>query len=328
MAEITSTPASPILKRSDALDDGKWNALLRRIETQKCTPFLGPETCFDFSVPPASVLAEEWADQWDYPFEDRNNLPRVAQFVAYQVLNGDVNAVKLELAEKLRTLRVPDFSNPAEPYRILATLPLSVYINTHYFGFMSMALMSQHKEPRKVVCRWTEMDGLEDDPDRTAAYDPKPACPLVFHMFGHVGDPESLVLTEDDYLDFLLGIASADKQELIPQPVQSAIKNNSLLYFGYQTNDLDFRVILRSLYRIWQGSSALSKRSGAKSYSIQMVHVSDEKITSEQIALLREYLERCCDVTMSIGVYWGTTSEFMIELRQRWENHCVNRATS
>jgi hypothetical protein len=326
MAEATSSVVSQGLARCDTLDDEKWKVLLRRIQNQKCTPFLGPETCFDFSVPPASLLALEWADHYDYPFDDRNNLPRVAQFVAYQVQKGDVNAVKEELADKFRALKVPDFSNPDEPYRILASLPLSVYINTHYFAFMSMALMSQHKEPRKVVCHWTDMDFPEDDPDLPAAYDPKPACPLVFHMFGHIADPRSLVLTEDDYLDFLLGIASSDKQELIPQPVQSAMKNNSLLFFGYQTSDLDFRVILRSLYRIWQGSSAAAKRPNAKSYSIQLVHVSDEKVTSDQIGVLKEYFNRYCDATMSIGVYWGTTSQFMTELRQRWEDYRVHSA--
>jgi len=323
MAEATISRASPVLARSDALDDEKWKVLLRRIYYQKCTPFLGPETCFDFSVPSASILAEEWADQHGYPFDDRKNLPRVAQYIAYQVLKGDVNAVKEELAEKFKTLKLPDFSNPDEPYRILASLPLSVYINTHYFAFMSMALMSQQKLPRKIVCRWTDMEFLEENPDLPAAYDPKPACPLVFHMFGHVADPQSLVLTEDDYLDLLLAIGNSEKQELIPQAVQNAMRNNSLLFFGYQTNDLDFRVILRSLYRIWQGGSLTGRRSGAKSYSIQLVHVSDDKVTTEQINRLKDYFNRYCDATMSIGVYWGTTSEFMTELRQRWEDYCA-----
>jgi len=317
MPETIPAPASAVLKRSEALDDEKWKVLLRRIQNQRCTPFLGPETCFDFSVPAASVLAQEWANEHNYPFEDRDNLPHVAQFVAYKVF-GDVDAVKEEFAEKFRGLRAPDFSNPDEPYRILASLPLSVYINTHYFVFMSLALMSQHKEPQRVVCRWNDFEASADNPDLPPAYDPKPACPLVFHMFGHVGDPSSLVLTEDDYLDFL--VRTSDKQDLIPQPVQNAMKNNSLLFFGYQTNDLDFRVILRSLYRIWQGATT---KKGS-SYTIQFVHVSDDKVTAEQISRLKEYYNRYCSSSMSIGVYWGSTSEFMVELRQRWEEYRAN----
>ena len=155
----------------------------------------------------------------------------------------------------------------------------------------------------------------EDEPGLPAAYDPKPACPLLFHMFGHVADPSSLVLTEDDYLDFL--VRTSDKQDLIPQCVQNAMRNNSLLFLGYQTNDLDFRVILRSLSRI--------RRDPRKSsnYTIQFVHVSDDKVTSEQIDRLKNYFKDY-NKSMAISVYWGTTGEFMTELRQRWEVYCVN----
>jgi hypothetical protein len=316
MPETIPSPVATVLKRSEALDEEKWKILLKRIYNQKCTPFLGPETCFDFSIPAASVLADEWANEHCYPFEDRKNLARVAQFVAYKVF-GEVDAVKEELAEKFRGLKLPDFSNPDEPYRILASLPFSVYISTHYYAFMSLALMSQHKEPQRVVCRWHDLEFSGDESGLPAAYDPKPACPLVFHMFGHVGDPPSLVLTEDDYLDFL--VQTSDKQNLIPQSVQNAMKNNSLLFFGYQTNDLDFRVILRSLYRIWHG-----KFTGKSSYTIQFVHVGDDKVTSDQINRLKEYFNRYCSASMSIGVYWGSTSEFMIELRQRWEDFRAN----
>jgi SIR2-like domain len=310
--ETISSPASIVLKRTDALTDDQWKVLLKRIQKQKCTPFLGPETCFDFSIPAASVLAEEWADEHNYPFEDRKNLARVAQFVAYKVF-GEVDAVKEELADKFRDLKVPDFSHPDDPYRILASLPFSVYINTHYYVLMSLALMSQHKEPQRFVCGWNDTEG---DPD-PATCDPKPACPLVFHMFGHVGDPRSLVLTEDDYLDFL--VRTSVKPELIPQSVQNAMQNNSLLFFGYETNGMDFRVVLRSLYRIWGG-----KFAGKSSYTIQFVHVSDDNVGSEQISRLKEYFSRYCSASMSIGVYWGSTNEFMIELRQRWEDFRVN----
>ena len=38
--------------------------------------------------------------------------------------------------------------------------------------------------------------------------------PVVFHLHGHLGLAESLVLTEDDYLDFLVSISRND--DLIP----------------------------------------------------------------------------------------------------------------
>jgi SIR2-like domain len=315
---ITSPATTTVLRRSEALDEAKWDCLLLRISKQKCTPFLGPETCFDFSIPSASVLADEWAEKHNYPFDDRRNLARVSQYVAYNVYEN-VRDAKAIFAKKFHGLKSPDFCNPDEPYRILASLPLKVYINTHYFAFMSRALMSLNKEPHRIVCRSTNNESLKNESDLETACDPTPACPLVYHMFGNVDDPESLVLTEDDYLDFL--VRTSYTSSLIPDVVQGALVNNSLLFFGYQTNDLDFRVILRTLARIWRGPSQ------ASSYTIQFVHVSDEKVSSEQVIRLKDYFNRYCKASMSIGVYWGTTSEFMIELRQRWEDYIANDPT-
>jgi hypothetical protein len=321
MSETIAGPVSPVLKRSDALDEKKWKVLLSRIQRQRCTPFLGPETCFDFSIPSASIIAEEWAGINDYPLEDRGNLPRVAQFIAYKTY-GEVTAVKEELADKFRGLKAPDFANPDEPYRILASLPLSLYINTHYYAFMSLALMSQHREPQRMICRWYENKPGEEGEDVPAAYDPTPACPLVFHMFGHVAEPQSLVLTEDDYLEFL--VRTSEKPDLIPSPVQNAMTNHSLLFFGYQVTDLDFRVLLRSVDRIWQRAGM---RQGTN-FTTQLVHVGEKKITSDQVELIKEYLKQYCKAgaNVEIGVYWGSTNEFITELRQRWEDYRVNSA--
>jgi SIR2-like domain len=321
MSEIVTSPASTVLKRSDALDEPKWKFLLSRIQRQRCTPFLGPETCFDFSIPSASVIADEWAGMHGYPLEDRTVLPRVAQFVAYNSY-GMVDAVKEELADRFRGLKAPDFANPDEPYRILASLPMSVYINTHYYAFMSLALLSQYREPQRMICRWYDNKAVDDSVDLPAAYDPKPACPLVFHMFGHVAEPRSLVLTEDDYLDFL--VRTSENPDLIPTPVQNAMTNHSLLFFGYHMTDLDFRVLLRSLNRIWLRAGT---RQGSN-YTTQLVHVGEKAVTSDQIDQIKKYFNQYCSAcaSVSIGVYWGSTNEFVTELRQRWEDYRVNNA--
>ena len=43
---------------------------------------------------------------------------------------------------------------------------------------------------------------FEEDPE----YKPDKDNPLVYHLFGRLDIPESLVLTEDDYFDFLVGV--------------------------------------------------------------------------------------------------------------------------
>ena len=57
--------------------------------------------------------------------------------------------------------------------------------------------------------------------------------------------PESLVLTEYDYLDFLAAISSNKK--LLPPRIQKAFTDSSLLFLGYRIADWDFHVLFRIL---------------------------------------------------------------------------------
>ena len=64
---------------------------------------------------------------------------------------------------------------------------------------------------------------------------PSKEQPLVYHLHGFDQYPESLVLTEDDYLEFLVAISS-DKgrnTDPVPKPVREALVESSLLLLGH-----------------------------------------------------------------------------------------------
>jgi len=84
--------------------------------------------------------------------------------------------------------------------------------------------------------------------------DPTQTTPVVYHLHGHLDVPELLVLTEDDYLDFLVDLwqsnadpQSANARPMLPMRIQEAVTNASLLFIGYRLADWNFRVILRGL---------------------------------------------------------------------------------
>ena len=62
------------------LQEADWNRLLRRIQSGKCTPFLGAGACYG-ALPLGADVAEELAQRYAYPFPDRD-LVRVAQYAA------------------------------------------------------------------------------------------------------------------------------------------------------------------------------------------------------------------------------------------------------
>src|SRR5947208_9603262 len=65
--------------------ENDWTTLLIHIRRNKCTPFLGAGAAWP-TLPLGRETAERWAkekfDDKSYPFSDRYNLPRVAQYVA------------------------------------------------------------------------------------------------------------------------------------------------------------------------------------------------------------------------------------------------------
>ena len=115
---------------------------------------------------------------------------------------------ELSFAQFCDKFAYPAFDNPDDPFLLLASLDLPIYITTDFHDFLEMALRKAGKRPRSDLCRWrSELKGIpsafdEPFPDGRP-YDPDPETPLVYHLFGRDEDPASLVLTEDDHLEFL-----------------------------------------------------------------------------------------------------------------------------
>src|SRR5690348_8153956 len=98
-------------------NDRDWEALIRAILAKQCTPFLGAGAAAGV-LPLGSDIAKEWATQDKYPFPDKGNLVRVAQFVAVQA--GSPLTPKYRIIEKFTNKNPPDFSHPTEPHRVVA----------------------------------------------------------------------------------------------------------------------------------------------------------------------------------------------------------------
>jgi SIR2-like domain len=308
MAQTTVAQSPPTM-----LTEDMWRTLLDRIHDHKCTPFLGAESTGSV-LPPRSTIAESWAKESDFPLEDSSDLARVAQFIATKI---DALTPRDKIVNEIKKVPTPDFKTADEPHGILASLPLPVYITTDYHNFMFAALKSYSKDARQEFCRWNDL--VKDMP---SAFDSQPgkgeitnfpdvANPVVFHLYGHTGVEESLVLTEDDYLQFLVE-TSKDSQR-IPPPIQGAFTRTAL-FLGYRLTDLEFRVLLRTL-------AVSLDRSKLRHVSVQVIQVGDEPQTDKEIAQLaktREYLSGYCE-EFRITTYWGTTHDFLVELKQRWD---------
>ncbi len=327
-------------------DDAWWDALISHIEDKQCTPILGPGLQESF-VGPAREIARRWGDEHNFPMapNNRDDLPQVAQYVAITKLTKDVACKELikhlsqellkryenKLPENLRTATGRLSQNEAaqllsarfsevgkllreaedEPHRVFASLKLPLYISANSDNIMGDALTKQGQNPVVEFCRWNH--DLEDLPAKLDQdFEATPEKPLVYHPFGHLSQPDSLVLTLDDYLDYLIGISKDATRT--PDTVSAALTKSALLFLGFQVDDWSFRVLFRSIVN-QEGSELLKK----KKYTHVAVQIDPASDSFKDPESARSYFKTYFGVS-DINIYWGSADDFAKDLHARWNS--------
>jgi hypothetical protein len=299
---------------TNTLSEEDWDILVESIKDKTCTPFIGAGACKG-SLPLGSELAREWAQKFKYPLSDTGDLARVSQYLA--VKKFEMYPKKI-IEDRFQQVKAPNFAEPNEPHGLLAELPLPIYITTNYDSFMTLALKARNRDVKQELCRWNGFFQQDvksvffDEKNQPVDYKPTIASPLVYHLHGHYEVPQSLVLTEDDYLEFLTQISS--NHTLLPTPVRKALSSTALLFIGYSLSDWNFRVLFRGLI------ASLGASLGFQSVAVQLapasVEDSDESRRSA-MEYLNVYLGKIQKIQLK--VFWGDIGDFTCELRQRWE---------
>ena len=284
------------------LTEANWNVLVSRIAAHECTPFLGAGACAGV-LPLGSEVAAQWSHDYDYPLDGSSDLARVAQYLAVEY---DPMFPKEEFVRQfLSGVRLPDFDDPFEPHAFLAALPLRLYLTRIFDDLMFAAVKHRGRSPRRAVCCWnTRLRGMECPLDSSP---PTVEEPVVFYLHGWQGVPESLVLTEDDYLNYLVAV-SQDPQLLQPV-IKEALSAQSLLFMGYSLGDWSFRVLLHGLV----GTTESSLRR--LSVTVQLPPIppnAPTEVRSRVEQYLADYFGR-----MDMRVYWGDARSFARELSDR-----------
>lgn len=313
----------------------KWPAIIRSLRRGQATPILG-SSLLESYVGTTREIARRWAETYQYPLEkcERDDLPQVAQFLS---VNQDKGFPRDELESYLRrelterfasalpeNLRTPSApldqvvevigahrqaEDATEPHRILAEVGLPIYITTNPDNLLATALKTAGKTPEVELCPWNEyVEQADTIYEREPDYRPTPERPLVYHLFGRLNVPDSVVLTEDDYFDFLIGVTS--NKDLIPSVVRRSLADTALLFLGFRLDEWDFRVLFRSI----MGQQGGGRRSRYAHVAVQLDPEEDRILEPERA---RKYLESYFQGA-DISIYWGSAEDFLKELHQRW----------
>ncbi len=273
----------------------------------ECTPFLGAGV-HEGRLPLASDLARSFAHAFEYPFEDVENLQRVTQFIAS--VHGIV-AVKEMMLDALK-LTDSLTENSDDPVSILAELPFPIYMTTNYDSLLTDCLRRNGKKARSEYCRWKDRS-LRSLEKTTINEQPSIDSPLVFHWHGNADDLPSIVLTEDDYIDFLVALTSNGRR-LLPPLIRQATGDSVLLIIGYRFADINMRVVMRTL-NMRSNESNVFVRYLPKDKSLSLARARAEE--RELTRYLGGY---------NTTIFYGSAYDFAVELRDRWSQRSKKRS--
>lgn len=317
-------------------DDGsslpdKWPTIIGRIAGKQCTPIVGPgllEPLLGSSREAARYLADKCA----YPLspDERDDLAHVAQYVATATDKKWPRTLLAERADKLLHDQLPDSApetsfaarleeawhllaarESVEVHKVLASLPLPIYVTTNSDHLLEAALRAAGKEPRSEVCPWKQrhLRGSERHADPPP---PSPDRPLVYHLFGSDELGVEAPITEDEYFAFLMGMAT--ERDLIPPAVRTALNDQTVMFLGFQVEDLHFRVLFRAIVQP-------ANLENFKEWSHVAVQVDPEEARIIEPIRARTYFRRYFESLANISIYWGGVPEFIGELDRLWRAH-------
>ncbi|WP_371679700.1 CHAT domain-containing protein [Streptomyces sp. NBC_01276] len=316
-----------------------WNALETMARSGRFTPVLGPGLA-DGILGSRQEIARRWVRRWQMPIapHGRGNLAQVAQYLRVSYSENMVSAyledyLKTEFRERKANAEGDDpfasispstiEEDPAgtivevgrqlrgrncdDPYRVLASLPVKLYVTTGWTDLLQAALLEGEpgKSPVTMCFPWTPRAQW----DRVDISDlPSVEKPWVYHLFGRLDNPASLVLTEDDYFAWLT--AWVDKRPELPALVKGHMTGASLMFLGYQLDDWDFRVVFQSI-KNFLGYPGVS---GSDNVAVQL-RPGNEVIEPEAA---QKYLQSYFRPD-NVKIFWGTPQTFLTELSRRLE---------
>jgi hypothetical protein len=300
----------------DIMKEKQWFDLISLVDEKNCIPFIGEEISSKW-IPLSSNISSEWAKQYGYPFEDTHNIQRVSQFVTF-AYNDNLYSKRI-LSKYLREKKVPDFSlieNKDTPYAILANLNLPVYVTANFDHCMEIALEENGgKEPVSEFCRWNEkLRNYADDKGLGSAFDsgknylPSSAKPLVYHLIGDMNVPQSMVLTERDYFDFVINMNNKP-DALFPAIIKRSFASNPFMFLGCDFNNVYFRLVLESFLNNF-------KSMDVSNWTV----LNPISAATEKSEAMEQYLEKYLKNNSNSVVYWQNAFEFFPMLHRRLDS--------
>jgi hypothetical protein len=192
----------------------------------------------DLRPPLGGTLSELLAEKCDlaskYPGENTRNLQRTSLF--FETLRS-----RRQLVEEIENA-VQVGKKPSPVLRGLAELGFPLIITTNFDQLLEKAMADAGKDPRVTVY-------TPDSTRPTDQYLDEPSAdrPFLFKIHGDIGHPESIVITDEDYIQFVLRMTDQALYYPVPDTFTYQFQRWTTLFVGYSLVDYNLRLLFKTL---------------------------------------------------------------------------------
>jgi hypothetical protein len=295
--------------------------LAQSLLDEKCLIFLGAGASIDQTrtdLPTARELSKEMAErcklEWHeyvplsttaFYFEFLYTRPMLNQFLVERISNSDIEPTET-IEALVKIVRQLEDRNKK-----------CLVVSTNYDQHFENAYQAEFGRPPGVIvyngannpnAKGTALHaGLNADPDfwlpELSTY--------IYKMHGCISDPgdQNLVITEEDYINFLTNSLSQDPKKRLLHYVRGKLALSTILFVGYSLSDWNFRVLFK----------ATAEDNSTSSFAVQLnvPSTGNEQERVRQAALVKFWGQRKIDIINT------QADRFMQDLLASVERHSV-----
>ena len=228
--------------------------IIESVRSGKCILFLGamasapsPDNSpynYKITPPGGNKLSEKLAGECNYPYDDKTNIQRVSLYHQFKKSRHElISSIKREITTSENGIRYM----PSPALHMLAALPFRVIITTNYDRLFDIALSranTLNNIPKQPLLRVYNPD-LDHKPE-DVPLDPVEENPIYLKLHGDIEYPESIVITEEDYILFIQKMSDNNRHP-IHSNIRGRINSWPTIFIGYSLKDYNLRLLFKTL---------------------------------------------------------------------------------
>lgn len=228
------------------MKESVWTSLISSMQNGQCILVLGPDipTCQEGNQREIESVRDAFCQYLRKQMAEEQQL--VADTTLFSLAQQYEDSPSFSTVN-LKNVAASFFRNhshiPGPIYIELARCPFSLVLTTCHDDLFAKALKQHDKEVSRYLYSY------RGEPRDIREVQPSPSMenPAVYHLFGAYDDPKSLVLTENDLLDFVNSLISGRPK--LPDSLRKELRGKTFLFAGFGIRHWYLRVLLKLLMR-------------------------------------------------------------------------------